>query len=228
MKQRRWHGQHAAVYERRRNAAPHRGRDTANRAAIVMIILVLLSALAVGVPSCAVPSAQSEFSSRARCDRSGTISCGNVKICELSAAALGVRGTHVVSARRHRRSGRRDGHEPVNEQFLYCVPGPAEAAGVVRRLDVLPPDRLVGLAVIARGYRDDPEEFYVFANTEDLSERERALIVDTFTAFGTPTSLTIQQLAWGTPKPHLLASGDVDTIIPTLQAYYPSDPGSFS
>jgi hypothetical protein len=223
MKQRRGPGKQAGIYAPRLLPPPPR-LETTSRTAALVAILVLLSACTARVP--ALASTLPDFSPGAGCERSGRISHGNVGVCALWASPQGVPTTHVISSRRQRRGARRERREPVNEQFLYRVPGPAEAAGVVRRLDVLPPDRLVGLAVIARGYGEDPEEFYVFANTEDLSEGERALIVDTFTAFGTPTALTIQHLARGTPRPHLFASGDVSTIIPTLLAYYPGVPGS--
>lgn len=200
--------------------------ETTKRAVVGVVTLVLLSAWSTRVPSAALPSALWDVSGKAWCESDRGISRGNVASCELSAPLQAFRGTGVVSVRRPRRGGRRGRNEPANEQFLYRVPGPVEAAGVIRRLDVLPPDRLVGLAVIARGYRDDREEFYVFANTEDLSDRERALIVETFTTFGTPTTLTIQHLARGAPRPHLFASGDVRTIIPTLQAHYPGVSGS--
>lgn len=106
-------------------------------------------------------------------------------------------------------------------ELVYEVQGVRQAAEVVRDLDTIHPDVLVGMAVIARGYAESREEFYVFANLESPSAADIDKATGILETYGKRTQHSLTSLTTGTPRPHLITSGRGSQILTVLKGAYP-------
>ncbi|HEV8701255.1 MAG TPA: hypothetical protein VGV60_08290 [Candidatus Polarisedimenticolia bacterium] len=114
----------------------------------------------------------------------------------------------------------------AEKSFIYQVPDARAAATAIRELDPMYQGKLVGLAVFARGFKDNPEEFFVFANLESPTADDASMVVGVLESHGRMADLTFDMLFQGNPRPHFVASGLGEQILASIRAYYPNaDPG---
>ena len=106
-------------------------------------------------------------------------------------------------------------------ELIYRVPSARDAVLATRELDGFERDCLVGLGVIVRGYVEQAEEFYVFANLGNPSEDDIRIVTGILRTRGSKADLTLDQLLASNPRPHLVANGAGNQILAALRKMYP-------
>ncbi len=99
----------------------------------------------------------------------------------------------------------------MEREWTYTVVGPAQAEIVIRQLDVLPEEVLVGMGVFVQG---DPAKWYVYVNSDNASAEQITYIEVTLEAVGDRTRLSLQDLL--RLRPHFTATGPSDHILSAI------------
>jgi hypothetical protein len=84
------------------------------------------------------------------------------------------------------------------------------------------------LGVVAKGYVGDPELYYVFINANNPSADEEGQIEAVASRFGSVTDLTLDDLMYTDPRPHLIAAGPAENILMALRTQFLGQIAEFS
>lgn len=105
--------------------------------------------------------------------------------------------------------------------WAYRIASPQACSDAVIAMDAFRENLVAGLGVIAKGYEGDPELLYVFVNANDPTDDEVVQIEAVMSSYGEKTALTYDELMVRDPRPHLVVSGPISSIVSALRTSYP-------